>query len=417
MMHNFTSQLRDYAEVIVHVGLNLQPGQRLLIAEPYELQGVARSAEVLVDAVKSAAMVAGSVPPAGIEVIWGDAAGLRGFAERKDWRGLAQLADANAGKMENYVRNGDALLFLLGSHPSLMDGIPSKQVAQARNLCSEHFGPVAQQLVQGGTNWTAAPAPSTEWADVVFQDRLPPERLDALWETVFAAMRIEKYNDTEKSLAERSPTSATLEAWRRHLGDLTRRRDALNAQRYKSIHFQGAGTDLTVNLPRDHLWCTACLRSKGGIDFVANLPTEEVFTLPHKDSAHGHVRIARPVTFGGAVIDGIELEFNHGQVTRASAQRGDFLLQRLLATDPGAGRLGEIALAGNFSGTEISSASTAQWAKDRLLHHVLLDENAASHIALGEGYGFCLREPNPDALNRSLIHVDLSVDATANLRR
>ncbi len=412
MTHEFNSRLRNYAEVIVRVGLNLQPGQRLLIAEPYELQGVARTAESLVEAIKIAALAAGCPSPSAIEVIWGDAARLRQMTEQKDWRDLAQLAGHNAEKMAGYIQRGDALLFLLGSNPTLMNGLPSKQVAQARNLCSEHFGPVAQQLVQGITNWTAAPAPSPEWADAVFADLAAPARLDALWATVFDAMRIERYADYS---ADASRITTTLTAWSTHLKTLERRRDELNAQRFKFLRFEGPGTDLTVNLPPEHQWCTAGLRTKNGINFVANLPTEEVFTLPHKDSAHGAVRIARPITFGGAIIDGIELEFTRGQVTRATAKRGDMLLQRLLATDPGAARLGEIALIGDFSGLPASGSSAPAWAGTRLLHHVLLDENAASHIALGEGYGFCLRSPDPDALNRSLIHVDLSVAATANL--
>lgn len=347
MNPDFSYRLRDYAEVIVRVGLNLQPGQRLLIAEPYELQGVNRGAASLVEAIKTAALTTGS-PTRAIEVIWGDAAGLREFTIRKDWRGLARLVDTHAEIMADYVRNGDALLFLLGSHPALMDGIPSRQVAQARNLCSEHFGPIAQQLVQGATNWTAAPAPSTDWAEVVFQHLPARERLDALWSTVFEATRIGKYQAANLA-SDQSLLPTTLRAWDEHLKTLSEQRDALNAHRFRAVHFQGDGTDLTVHLPPDHVWCTACLRSKAGIDFVANLPTEEVFTLPHKDSARGRVRIVRPVTFGGTVIDGIELEFQEGRVTRASAQRGDFLLQRLLATDPGASRLGEIALVGDFN--------------------------------------------------------------------
>jgi aminopeptidase len=195
----------------------------------------------------------------------------------------------------------------------------------------------------------------------------------------------------------------------------------LNAQRFKSLTYQGEGTHLTVTLPPEHLWCTASLRTKTGVPFVANLPTEEVFTLPDKDSAHGTVRIARPITFGGSVIDGIELEFQRGRVVKASARTGDALLQRLLDTDAGACRLGEVALVDNepewapvSPPSPIAGGNTG--GSPRLFHHALLDENACSHLALGEGYGFCLKSPNSAALNRSLIHVDLPVAAKANLR-
>lgn len=415
MMPDFDSRLRDYAEIIVRVGLNLQRGQRLLLAEPYELQGVARSTAPLVDAVKSAAMRAGCPE---VEIIWGDADRLRKFAASKDWSGLARLVTDNADKMDEHVQNGDAVAFLLGSHPALMEGLPSRQVAQARNICGEHFGAIAQQLIHGATNWTAVPAPSPEWADAAFRELPAEQRLDALWDTVFASTRVTPA-ESVLPVAEsaESRLAQSLAAWDAHLKALTQHRDALNAQRFRSIHFQGPGTDLIVTLPPEHLWCTACLRSKAGVDFVANLPTEEVFTLPHKDSAHGTARIARPVTFGGMIIDGIELEFAQGRIVNATARSGDSLLQRLITTDPGASRLGEIALTGMFGrGAEIV-ASTPPWASGRLLHHVLLDENASSHFALGEGYGFCLSRPNPDALNRSLIHVDLSLAATANLRK
>jgi len=414
MIPDFERRLRDYAEVIVRIGLNLQRGQRLLMAEPYELQGVARSALPLVEAVKAAAMTAGC---AGVEIIWGDAARLREFAVKKDWTGLSRLATNNAGQMEAYVHNGDALLFLLGSHPTLMEGLPSRQVAQARNICGEDFGAIAHELVQGATNWTAVPAPSSGWADMAFPELAPEQRLDALWATVFAALRIKAAR--ESSAGDQSDTclSQSISDWKTHLQALASHRDELNARRFRSIQFLGPGTDLIVAMPREHVWCTACLRSKTGIEFVANLPTEEVFTLPHKDSAHGTARIVRPITFGGAIIDGIELEFAQGRIVNATARTGDALLQRLITTDPGACRLGEIALTGDFIRNTEIGASAPPWASGRLLHHVLLDENASSHIALGEGYGFCLSLPNPDALNRSLIHVDLSLNATANLRK
>src|SRR5262249_27254560 len=142
MLPDFEPRLRAFAEVIVRVGLNLQRGQRLLIAEPYELQGVARSAEVIVEAVIKAAA-------ADAEVIWGDGRRLREFVEKADWRGFAQLAGNNARRLADGVRRGDALLFLQGSQPHLLDGLPAGRVAELRRIGWEYFGPVAQQLVQG----------------------------------------------------------------------------------------------------------------------------------------------------------------------------------------------------------------------------------------------------------------------------
>ena len=431
MPGDFASRLRAFAEVIVRVGLNLQRGQRLLIAEPYELQGVARSAEVIVEAVRTMALESGcplgtevlakEPHPASVEIIWGDAAQLRKFAEQADWRGFARLVGENARKMERYVRQGDALLFLQGSQPKLMDGIAPDSVAELRRIGWEHFGSIAQQLVAGATNWTVAPAPSPEWADAVYADLPGEQRLSALWEDVFEAMRIPRWSAVSGRAPNPSggqvPPEIHLAVWQSHLQILQKRRDELNARRVKTLRYLGEGTDLTVTLPPKHTWCTAQLRTRSGVRFVANLPTEEVFTLPHKDSAEGVVRVSRPVNYGGTVIDDIELEFMRGRVVHARARTGSDVLTRLLDTDEGATRLGEVAIVGlPLDGSrpgQTASASSTWRNSDRLFYHPLLDENASNHIALGEGYAFCLRSPNPAALNRSLIHVDLPVSAQA----
>lgn len=382
MLPDFEPRLQAFAEVIVRVGLNLQRGQRLLIAEPYELQGVARSASVIVDAFSKA--TGGQV-----EVIWGDGAGLREFALKKDWRGFVRLVSDHAQRMQSYVKNGDALLFLQASQPDLLDGIDSAAVAELRRIAWEHFGPIAQQIVQGATNWTAAPAPTPAWAHAAYADLPSDQRLAALWQEVFTAARVN----------EPSPVAA----WELHLRLLREYCRKLNAQRPQKLCYRGNGTDLTVTLPTGHVWCTAQLVTRSGLHFVANLPTEEIFTAPHRDSAEGTVTVSRPINYSGAVIDGIELEFRRGRVVAASARRGADLLARLLETDEGAARLGEVA---------IVPEQTSLGRANRLFHHPLLDENAQSHVAIGEAYRFCQNPYDARALNRSLVHVDLPFDAS-----
>ncbi|WP_438482879.1 aminopeptidase [Oleiharenicola lentus] len=379
MLADFESRLRTFAEVIVRVGLNLQRGQRLLITEPYELQGVARSAEVIVNAVKS---VAGCPT----EIIWGDGARLREFIVRQDWHGFAQLTTDNARKMERYVQNGDALLFLIGSQPKLFDGLSAEDVAELRRISSEQFGPIAHQLARSATNWTAVPAPNPAWAQFAYAYLPSEQRLEALWQDVFAALRVDSIDP--------------IVAWAAHLDSLAALRTDLNQRRHTKMRYVGEGTNLSVDLPPEHEWRTAQLRTKFGHCFVANLPTEEVFTLPHKDSAHGQIRVAHPVHYAGSVIEGIELEFKAGRVVAAHARTGAKLLDQLLATDEGALRLGEVAF-----------VPAQRTVPARALYHTLMDENLSSHIALGEAYSFCLRSPNDAALNRSLIHLDLPLDA------
>jgi len=215
------------------------------------------------------------------------------------------------------------------------------------------------------------------------------QRLAALWQDVFTASRVN----------EPSPVAA----WELHLRLLRRECASLNQQRLRTLRYKGEGTDLTVALPPGHVWCTAQLVTKSGLPFVANLPTEEIFTAPHRDSAEGRVRVSRPISYSGALIEGIELEFKRGAVVAASARTGADLLERLLDTDEGSVRLGEVA---------VVPEQTPLGRANRLFYHPLLDENATSHIALGEAYGFCQRPPDPAALNRSLLHVDLPFDAS-----
>ncbi len=408
----FESRLRTFAEIIVRVGLNLQRGQRLLIAEPYELQGVARGAETVVDAVKAAATAAKCAAPGAIEVIWGDEVRLRSFAERAEWRKFARLVAANAGVMERYIRRGDALLFLQGSQPRLMDGIGSEQIIEMRRIGWEYFGPIAQDLAAGATNWTVAPAPSAAWAEAAYSDLPGEERLPALWDDVLGAMRIPNSSmasDLGQGGGQEGQILArpdSLTAWQIHLRSLQERREKLNTRQVRTLRYVGEGTDLAIALPPEHVWCSAQMATRSGLSFVANLPTEEVFTVPHRDSAEGMLRASRPINYGGSIINGIELEFKRGVVVAAKAREGNDVLQQLLGTDEGASRLGEVALVP--AGSPLTRSS-------RLFYHPLLDENASNHIALGEGYAFCLDGPNPAALNRSLLHVDLPFRARAEL--
>ncbi|MEO6994502.1 MAG: aminopeptidase [Lacunisphaera sp.] len=411
MPFDFSIRLAAYAELIVRTGLNLQSGQRLIIAEPYEAHGVSPGAEPLVNAIRAAAFKVAGTAPAMIEIVWSNPKQLREFALKGNWRRLSQLVAANAHKINDYLVRRDAVLFLLGSPSRLMDGIPPAHTAETRRIGNEYIGPVLQQLMQAATNWTAVPSPTQDWAEAVFPELPGTQRLAALWGAVFDTMRVP---DCALKPSGKSAEEAMFSAWEIHLRKLQRRADELNTQRFTSLSYRGEGTDLTVSLPPEHRWCTAAMRTRSGIPFLANLPTEEVFTLPHKDSASGIVRVARPVVFGGAAIRGIELEFRDGLVVSASAKENGPLLHQLLDIDPGARRLGEVAIVlDSLSADPLARPAQLTRYHDRFFHQVLLDENAGNHIALGSGYGFCLNAPNPGALNASLIHLDLPIVAEA----
>ncbi len=422
------------AEIIVRIGLNLQRGQRLLVTDPYELQGVARGAATLVAAVESAATAAGA---RSIEVIWGDGGRLRQMVANKDWRGLVALLGRHAALMHDHVQSHDALLFLQSSQPALLAGVPPASAGELRRLAWERFGPVAQALTGGATNWTVAPAPTPDWAGAVYPELPVGSRLQALWEDVLAAMRVSGWSAASgrapahpsglsaiasATAEDRVPPEADpLHAWVTRLSALSHRCDELNARQIRTVRFEGDGTDLTVKLAADHVWRTARLVTKSGLRFVANLPTEEIFTAPDKHSASGTIRVSRPVSHAGTVIEGTKLTFKRGRITEASAASGAGALEQLLATDDGACHLGEVALVPAVAGLAEAgpddvlnppgSPTPPPTVPARHFFHPLLDENAANHVALGDAYAFTARRPDASWLNRSLIHLDLPLDA------
>lgn len=401
MLPDFETRLRAYAEVLVRGAVNLQPGQPLLLAEPYELQGVARTAEVLVEAIRATAKAAGGGE---IEVQWGDPARLRLMAERSDWNGFSGLVAANASQMRAHLNRGGAFLFLLTSQPRMFEGLPPDRLAQLHRLGWAELGPIIQELVRGGSQWTLAPVPSPTWAAELYCDLSADQRLDALWEAVFTGACVGPApvagpHSGQPTIG--SPTDRALGDWSGHLQRLHQRCTGLNAARHRRVRYTGPGTDLTVSLPRGHVWCTARQRTSRGVEYCVNVPTEEIFTAPDRAEAEGCVRVARPISAGGVMIEGIELEFHRGEVVRATAKSGAEFLRRLLDTDAGSARLGEVALVDPLP----------VWGRGRHFGNALLDENTTPHVALGESYPACNNSIWQRAVNRSLIHVDLPLEA------
>jgi aminopeptidase len=372
--------LRSFAEVVLRIGLNLQPGQPLLITDPYDLLGVHPEAVPLAETIRDAA---------GVEtaILTSDPIRLRSLADAGDLRAYAALAADHVRRLRTHLARGGAFLFLTGTAPQLFAGLPPERLGRFESAKWSQLGPLIQRLIRGAGQWTLLPCPTHDWARLAGQD------VAALWETLFRALRLD--------------IADPVTAWQTRLDALTTRCDELNAACHRWIRYTGPGTDLTLALPRTHVWCTARLRSTSGIPFVVNLPTEEVFTAPHKGSASGHVAVSRPVVHNGTDMDGIELEFRSGRVVRARARRGEDYLHRLLATDHGAGCVGEVAL--------VPDRTHLTWS-GRACHHAILDENTSNHIALGDAYRFCSRAWLPLALNSSLLHLDLPLDAEVELR-
>ena len=265
------------------------------------------------------------------------------------------------------------------------------------------YQPALEKITGFDINWTLLAYASPAWAKAVFPKASEKVAVQKLWDAIFAATRI----DTPDPIAD----------WKAHNKELAKRTKLLNAKSYASLRFKGPGTDLTVGLADDHEWCGGAATAKNGITCNANIPTEEVFTTPHKDRVEGHVCATKPLSYMGTLIEDIAVRFEGGRIVEARAKTGENVLKKVLETDAGARRLGEVALVPYSS--PISKSGL-------LFYNTLFDENAASHIALGQAYAKCFK--NGTAMsekdlasrgaNRSLIHIDWMIGSdTRRCRR
>lgn len=369
------------ADVAVRVGLNLQPGQDLVLTAP-------TAALPLVRRVAAAAYRAGAgvVTPIlsdpEVTLARFEHADDASFDQAAGWLydGMAQAYAANAARMA-----------IVGDDPMLLAEQDADRAARANRANSAAYRPALEKIANFDINWTIASYPSVDWARRVFPD-LPDEDAQArLAEAIFAASRVD--------------TADPIAAWEAHNAALRSRTEWLNAQAFAALHFTGPGTDLTVGLADGHEWHGGASQAQNGVVCNPNLPTEEVFTTPHAGRVEGHARATKPLSHQGTLIEDISVRFEKGRIVEATASRGESVLRKLLETDEGAARLGEVALVPHSS--PISQSGV-------LFYNTLYDENAACHIALGQCYSKCFRngaDLTPEQVaeqggNSSMIHVD-----------
>ena len=378
----FDPQLLDrLAEVAVRTGLNLQPGQDLVLTAPV-------GALPLVRRVAAAAYRAGAglVSPIlsddGVTLARFDNAGDDSFDRAPGWhyQGMAAAYE-----------NGAARMAISADDPMLLADVDPAKVARAGKANSIAYKPALSKISNFEINWSIVSYPSAGWAKRMFPDLAEDEAVARLANAIFAASRVT--ND--------DPVAA----WAAHNAALRTRTQWLNGQRFSALHFTGPGADLTVGLADDHEWHGGASEAKNGVVCNPNIPTEEVFTTPHAARTEGYVRATKPLAHQGSLIEDIEVRFEAGRIVEAKASRGEAVLLKLLDTDEGARRLGEVALVPHSS--PISQSGL-------LFYNTLFDENAACHIALGQCYSKCflngadLSEDEVTAKggNSSMIHVD-----------
>jgi aminopeptidase len=290
-------------------------------------------------------------------------------------------------------KNGAARMAIAGTNPALLSGQDPAKVARANVAASKAAKPAMELITRHEINWTIVAAATPEWAKLVFPGEPVDQAVAKLWEAIFQASRI--------------TVDDPVAAWKEHGRLLKQRVDVLNAKRFAALHFKSVDgeTDLRVGLADQHLWAGGGTTAGNGVYCQPNIPTEECFTTPHKDRVDGVVRASKPLSHQGTLIENIRCRFEGGRIVEATATAGEDVLNRLISTDDGARRLGEVALVPASS--PISATGILFWS-------TLFDENAASHIALGQAYSTCLiggekmEESQLNALgaNSSLIHVD-----------
>jgi aminopeptidase len=392
MSSNFQHNLEKYADVVVKVGLNLQPGQRLVIGAPaFFIAGTPIELAPLVRSIAASAYKAGARL---VDVMWHDEqmelirlqhAPADSFGEYPSWRIVSAV---------EYAQAGDAILIIYAADPNLLDGQDLELLAAVQKTAFQQTEPLMNYITHSATNWSVISGSLAGWAGKLFPDMPSEQGQVNLWDTIFDICRV-KLDDP-------------IAAWRDHVNQLATRCDYLNTKQYTTLKLTAPGTDLTVGLPQGNIWRSGRMTSENGIDFTANIPTEEVFTMPHKDRVDGVVKATKPLNYGGATIEDFSLTFKDGRVVDLTAAKGEDALRSLIATDEGAAGLGEIALVPHSS--PISQSGM-------LFYNILIDENAANHIALGLAYRFSLEGGetlSPEEFqaaggNQSLIHVDFMI--------
>jgi Leucyl aminopeptidase (aminopeptidase T) len=374
-------KLDRLAQVAVKVGLNLQPGQDLVLTAPVAaLPLVRRIAEHAYRA------GAGLVTP----ILSDDEVTLARYRNARD-----EAFDASAGWLYDGMAaaydKGAARLAIAGGDPMLLSGEDPDKVGRANRAMSMAYSGARDRITRFATNWTIVAWPDAAWARLVSPDLSEHDAQRKLAEAIFSASRV----DDDDAVAR----------WEAHNAELGRRSARLDGQNFASLHFTGPGTDLSVGLADGHKWIAGATETLGGILCNPNIPTEEVFTTPHRLRVSGYVSATKPLSHQGTLIEEIRVRFEDGRIVEAQAAKGEKVLQKVLDTDEGARRLGEVALVPHAS--PISQSGM-------LFYNTLFDENAASHIALGQCYSTCFHggesmdndEVARRGGNSSAIHID-----------
>lgn len=386
-MAEFAASLERYMDVILRVGVNLQPGQPVTI-------GGGRGVPLeFVDLVRVLTRQAYDLGASSVKVTWSDPVVDRLWFERATPEALQTPSQAQVALGQEFIDEHAAFIGLIGADPDAFAGVDPARMGMAMKAQAIASSSVQRQISSNVVPWVGAAMATAAWARKVFPDKTPGEALTALWSHIFHATRV----DTPDPVA----------TWRAHVGELTHRVEAMDRAHFARLRYHGPGTDLTLELPARHRWIGGGATDSRGVFFVPNLPTEEVFSAPLRNGVHGTVRGTMPVLLQGTVVDGVSLRFAEGRIVEYNATQGREALGHLIETDEGSHYLGEVALVTSDSPTFATFP----------LYNTLYDENVSCHLAIGNAYPACIEgaaEMTPEQLasagaNSSAAHWDFMV--------
>lgn len=378
-------QIDKYVELVIQKGINIQKGQILVISSPVEVYDFTRKL------VKQAYELGASE----VVVHWNDEV----VGKYKYVYGAEDIFDTfpewQKESMEYYRKKGAAFLSVYATDPDILKEVDKTRVARFQKVKSLALKEYYENMMGNSNQWCVISVPTQAWAKRVFPELSTEVAISEMWKLILKIVRADKENPILE--------------WENHLNTLKARMDYLNKKRFaKLIYRNSLGTNLEIELPEGHKWISGGEKSKAGVEFVANIPTEEIFTMPHREKVNGVVVSSKPLIYGGSVIDKFTLTFKDGEVINYSAEVGEEILGKLLSMDENSKYLGEVAL------VEYDSPISKS---ERVFYNTLFDENASCHLAFGGAYPVCLEnsegqseeELKERGMNNSLTHEDFMI--------
>jgi aminopeptidase len=377
-------QLMKYADLILQKGVNLQPGQQVILRAPIE-------AREFVHAIYERAY---ELESGTVHVLYNDELLQPIYFQKASDEVIEHFPNYRREMMIELAAEGACIISIYAQDPELLKNCDPKRIATASKVSAENMKDFSKLITTGKMRWNVVSVPTPSWARKVFPDVTVEEAVDKLWDDIFKITRADQVDP--------------LEAWDNHSKNLFEKRDFLNEANFKKLIYKAPGTNLEVDLPEGHLWVAGPKTDEKDIMFTPNIPTEEVFTMPHKLGVNGTLASTMPLNYNGVLINDIELTFKDGKVVAYNASAGLEALKNLIETDEGSHYLGEVALVPVDS--PISNLNT-------LYYNTLYDENASCHFAFGRAYQYTMKNGTTmtdeefEAVggNTSLTHVDFMV--------